>query len=126
MLVGEIFGSSCRLNHPDSMKKFMIILHNEINGQDTEKFPFSFFNHSGKYGQELLTANKRVGIDGEIIESAKARGKNCFTRMKELVYLCQEIKNPLSGIRFTYLLLEATDFTENQEQFLKISASCEK
>ncbi|CAK9138888.1 unnamed protein product [Ilex paraguariensis] len=46
--------------------------------------------------------------------------------MKELAYICQEIKNPLNGIRFTNSLLEATELTEDQKQFLETSAACEK
>ena len=46
--------------------------------------------------------------------------------MKELAYICQEIKNPLSGIRFTNSLLESTDLTEDQTQFLETSGACEK
>ncbi|PSS01538.1 Phytochrome B like [Actinidia chinensis var. chinensis] len=143
MLVGEIFGSCCRLKGPDAMTKFMIVLHNAIEGQDTDKFPFAFFDRNGKYVQALLTANKRVNMDGQIIGAfcflqipspelqqalkvQREQEKKCFARMKELAYICQEIKNPLSGIRFTNSLLEATDLTEDQTQFLETSGACEK
>ncbi|KAL0393325.1 UNVERIFIED_CONTAM: Phytochrome B [Sesamum radiatum] len=143
MLVGEIFGSCCQLKGPDAMTKFMIALHNAIGGQDTDKFPFSFFDRSGKYVQALLTANKRVNMDGQIIGAfcflqiaspelqqalivQRQQEKKCLSKMKELAYICQEIKNPLSGIRFTNSLLEATNLTEDQKQFLETSAACEK
>ncbi|XP_047337310.1 phytochrome B-like [Impatiens glandulifera] len=143
MLVGEIFGSCCRLKGPDAMTKFMIVLHNAIGGQDTDKFPFSFFDRNGQFVQALLTANKRVNMDGQSIGAfcfiqipspelqqalkvQRQQEKQCFARMKELAYICQEIKNPLNGIRFTNSLLEATDLTEDQKQFLETSASCEK
>ncbi|KAL3505624.1 hypothetical protein ACH5RR_031006 [Cinchona calisaya] len=143
MLVGEIFGSCCRLKGPDAMTKFMIVLHNAIGGQDTDKFPFSFFDQSGKYVQALLTANKRINMDGQIIGAfcfmqiaspelqqalklQRQQEKKCFSRMKELAYICQEIKNPLSGIHFTNSLLEATDLTEDQRQFVETSSACEK
>ncbi|KAL7220827.1 hypothetical protein ACSBR2_013676 [Camellia fascicularis] len=143
MLVGEIFGSCCRLKGPDAKTKFMIVLHNAIGGQETDKFPFAFFDRNGKYVQALLTANKRVNMSGRIIGAfcflqipspelqqalkvQRQQEKKCFVRMKELAYICQEIKNPLSGIRFTNLLLEATDLTDNQKQFLETSAACEK
>ncbi|KAM7463149.1 hypothetical protein LguiA_031270 [Lonicera macranthoides] len=143
MLVGEIFGSCCRLKGPDALTKFMIILHNAIGGQDTDKYPFSFFDHSGKYVQALLTANKRVNMEGQIIGAfcflqiaspelqnalkvQRQQEKKCFARMKELAYICQEIKNPLSGIRFTNSLLEGTDLTDDQKQCLETSAACEK
>ncbi|KAG6667979.1 hypothetical protein I3843_01G129800 [Carya illinoinensis] len=143
MLVGEIFGSCCRLKGSDALTKFMIVLHNAIGGQDTDKFPFSFFDRKGKYVQALLTANKRANMDGQIIGAfcflqiaspelqqalkvQRQQEKKCFARMKELAYICQEIKNPLSGIRFTNSLLEATELTEDQKQFLETSAACEK
>ncbi|KAL3508171.1 hypothetical protein ACH5RR_033553 [Cinchona calisaya] len=143
MLVGEIFGSCCRLKGPDAMTKFMIVLHNAIGGQETDKFPFSFFDRRGKYVQALLTANKRVNMDGQIVGAfcfvqiaspelqqalklQRQQEKKCFSRMKELAYICQEIKNPLSGIRFTNSLLEATDLTEDQRQFVETSSACER
>ncbi|CAL0309246.1 unnamed protein product [Lupinus luteus] len=143
MLVGEVFGSCCPLKGPDAMTKFMIVLHNALGGQDTDKFPFSFLDRHGKYVQAFLTANKRVNMDGQIIGAfcflqivspelqhalkvQKQQEKNCFARMKELAYICQEVKNPLSGIRFTNSLLEATGLTDEQKQLLETSAACEK
>ncbi|KAL2530642.1 Phytochrome B [Forsythia ovata] len=143
MLVGEIFGSFCRLQGPDSITKFTILLHNAIGGQDTEKFPFSFFDQNGKNVQALLTVNKRVNMDGKIIGAfcflqiaspdlqhalriQRQQEKNGVSKNKELAYICQEIKNPLSGIRFTHSLLKATDLTEEQKQFLETSGACEK
>ncbi|KAJ7955238.1 Phytochrome [Quillaja saponaria] len=143
MLVGEIFGCCCRLKGPDALTKFMIVLHNAINGQDTEKFFFSFFDRNGKYVQALLTANKRLDMEGQIIGAfcflqipspelqqafkiQREQEKKCFARMKDLAYICQEIKNPLSGLRFTNSLLEATDLTDDQKQFLETNASCER
>ncbi|XP_020108073.1 phytochrome B-like isoform X3 [Ananas comosus] len=143
LLVGEIFGSCCRLKGPDALTKFMIVLHNAIGGRETDKFPFAFFDKNGKYVQALLTANTRSKMDGETIgafcflqiaspelqqalEIQRQQEKKCYARMKELAYICQEIKNPLSGIRFTNSLLEMTDLNDDQKQFLETSASCEK
>lgn len=143
MLVGEIFGSCCRLKGPDAMTKFMIVLHNAIGGQDTDKFPFSFFDRNGKYVQALLTANKRVNMEGDTIGAfcfiqiaspelqqalrvQRQQEKKCYSQMKELAYICQEVKSPLNGIRFTNSLLEATNLTEYQKQYLETSAACER
>ncbi|KAL4592414.1 hypothetical protein LXL04_005408 [Taraxacum kok-saghyz] len=143
MLVGEIFGSFCRLKGPDSLTKFMIILHNAIGGQDTEKYPFSFFDKNGKYVQVLLTANKRLNIAGDVIgvfcflqiaspelqqllKSQMQQEKKCYTRMKELAYICHEIKNPLRGLSFTNSLLESSDLSDDQKQLLETSAACQK
>nr|BAJ34089.1 unnamed protein product [Eutrema halophilum] len=143
MLVGEVFGSCCRLKGPDAITKFMIVLHNAIGGQETDKFPFPFFDRKGKFVQALLTANKRVSLDGKVIGAfcfvqipspelqqaiavQRRQDTECFTKAKELAYICQVIKNPLSGLRFTNSLLEATDLNEDQKQFLETSVSCEK
>ncbi|KAF6143368.1 hypothetical protein GIB67_001312 [Kingdonia uniflora] len=143
MLVGEVFGSSCRLKGPDAMTEFMIVLHNVFGGQDTDKFPFTFCNRDGKFVQALLTANKRVNMEGQIIgafcflqiaspelqqalEVQRKQEKKCFARVKELAYICQELKNPLNGIRFAHSLLESADLTEDQKQFLETSAACER
>ncbi|KAJ0794377.1 putative histidine kinase [Helianthus annuus] len=143
MLIGEIFGSCCRLKGPDSLTKFIIILHNAIGGQDTDKHVFSFFDRRGKYVQALLTANKRLSLSGEVMGAfcflqiaspelqqamkvQRQQENRCFERMKELAYICHEIKNPLSGIRFSNSLLEATNLTDDQKQLLETSAACQK
>ncbi|CAI8590243.1 unnamed protein product [Vicia faba] len=143
MLVGEVFGSFCQLKGSDAMTKFMIVLHNALGGHDTEKFPLSFLDRHGKYVQTFLTANKRVNMDGQIIGAfcflqivspelqqaltvQKQQDSSSFARMKELAYICQEVKNPLSGIRFTNSLLESTCLTDEQKQLLETSAACEK
>ncbi|KAL9248671.1 Phytochrome B-like protein [Drosera capensis] len=143
MLVGEVFGSCCRLKGPDALTKFMITLHSAVGGQETDNSSFSFFHRNGKFVQALLTANKRVNLNGDIIGAfcflqvaspelqqafkiQREQEKKRFTSMKELAYLVQEIKNPLSGIRFTNSLLEGTGLTEDQKQFLETCAACEK
>ncbi|KAH7676405.1 Phytochrome protein [Dioscorea alata] len=143
LLVGEVFGSCCRLRSSETLTKFTVILHNATTGQETDKFPFSFFNRNGKFIQALLTANTRTNMDGEVIgafcflqiaspelqqalEVQRQQEKKCLARTKELAYICQEIKHPLGGIRFANSLLERTDLSDDQKQFLKTSASCEK
>ncbi|KAM7280036.1 hypothetical protein ACFE04_007170 [Oxalis oulophora] len=143
MLVGEVFGNCGQLEGSDAFTKLMIVLHNAIIGQDTEKLPFTFFDRNGKYVQALLTANKRVNMEGHIIgafcflqiaspelqEALKVQTQQetkCLARMKELAYIFQEIKNPLRGISFTNSLFGTTDLTDDQKQLLETSASCEK
>ncbi|KAI3949764.1 hypothetical protein MKX01_040981 [Papaver californicum] len=143
MLVGDVFGGCCRLKGTDALTKFMIVLHNAIGGQDTDRFPFQFYERNGNYVQALLTANKRVNLEGEVIgafcflqiaspelqqalEVQRQQEKKCFARKKELAYICQEVKNPLRGLQFTNSLLEATDLNEDQKQFLETSAACER
>lgn len=56
----------------------MIILHNAIGGQDTDKFPFPFLDRRGKSIQALLTLNKRVSPDGQVT------GAFCFLQTPSL------------------------------------------
>lgn len=143
MLVGEVFGSYCRLKGQEALTNFMVVLHNAIGGQETDKYPFSFFESNGKYVQALLTANKRVNMDGQIVGAfcflqiaspelqqalkvQREQEKKCFERMKQVAYICQEIKCPLNGIRFTNFLLEGTELTQDQKQCLETSAACER
>ncbi|KAL1200679.1 Phytochrome E [Cardamine amara subsp. amara] len=46
--------------------------------------------------------------------------------LNELTYIRQEIKNPLNGIRFAHKLLESSEISESQRQFLQTSDACEK
>ncbi|KAK1387288.1 hypothetical protein POM88_015466 [Heracleum sosnowskyi] len=62
----------------------------------------------------------------QALEVHRQQENKSYGRMKELAYICQEIKKPLSGIRFTNSLLEVTNLTEDQKQFLETSAACEK
>nr|AHZ63972.1 phytochrome [Isoetes tegetiformans] len=146
MLVGEIFGMQmmhCRLKGQDAMTKFMIVLNSAMNGQDTEKFPFAFFDRQGKYIEALLTAAKRTDVEGSItgvfcflhIASAelqqaltvqRATEKVALAKLKELAYIRQEVKNPLYGIMFIRNLIEGTELSEDQKQFVETGAVCER
>ncbi|KAF8391129.1 hypothetical protein HHK36_023430 [Tetracentron sinense] len=143
MLLREIFGGLCPLTGQDSLTKFMILLYRAIGGQDSENFPFGFFDRKGKYVEVLLTANKRTDNGGHMIgcfcflqivvpnlqqalEGQTQEEKNCLARLKELAYIRQEMKSPLNGIRFTHKLLETTAISDDQKQFLETSDACER
>ncbi|XP_076928870.1 phytochrome B-like isoform X1 [Bidens hawaiensis] len=142
-LIGEIFGSFCRLKGPDSLTKFMILLHNAIAGQDTDRYPFSFFDKDDQPVQVFLTANKRLDMAGAVIGAycflqlatpelqqlvnvQMQQEKKSYKRMKELAYICHQIKNPLRGIGFANSLLEASGLTEDQNKLLETCVACEK
>ncbi|KAI3932137.1 hypothetical protein MKW92_000273 [Papaver armeniacum] len=142
MLVGDIFGSCCRLENTDAHTKFTIVLHNAIGGQDTDKIPFQFYERNGVYVQALLTAMKRVNLQGEIsgafcflqivspklqqaLEVQRQEKKLC-ARKTHLAYICQEVKNSLRGIHFMNSLLKGMDLSEDQKQGLETSADCER
>ncbi|KAI3863807.1 hypothetical protein MKW98_031399 [Papaver atlanticum] len=142
MLVGDIFGSCCRLESTDAHTKFTIVLHKAIGGQDTDKIPFQFYERNGVYVQALLTAMERVNLQGEIsgafcflqivspelqqaLEVQRQEKKFC-ARKTHLAYICQEVKNSLRGIHFMNSLLEGMDLSEEQKQGLETSAACER
>ncbi|KAM1045541.1 hypothetical protein EV1_036125 [Malus domestica] len=142
-LPGEIFGGLCRLRGQDILTKFMIMLYQGISGKEIEKFPFGFFDRKGKFVEALLTANKRTDAGGNIIgcfcflqiflpdlqsalEGHIQEDGECFSKLKELAYMRQEMKNALNGIQFTHRLLESTTISEYQKQFLDTSNACER
>nr|AHZ63996.1 phytochrome [Bryum argenteum] len=146
LLVGEVFGMQmmcCRMQSQDAMTKFMISLNTAMDGQNTEKLSFSFCDREGKYVEALLSTNKRTNSDGVItgvfcflqiasselqqaLKVQRATEKVAIAKLKELAYIRQEIKNPLCGITFTRQLLEDTDLSDDQKQFLDTSAVCEQ
>ncbi|KAM7259851.1 hypothetical protein ACFE04_015592 [Oxalis oulophora] len=143
MLPGEIFGQLCPVKSQDTLTKFMIVLYQGISGQDTEEIQFGFYDSKGKFVEVKLAVNGRSDAEGNIIgcfcfiqivepdqqkseEGRKSEKKENFSKLKELAYIRQEIKNPLNGIRFTHKLLESTAVSENQKQFLEISEACER
>lgn len=142
MLPGDIFGTLCQLKGQDTVTKLMILLYRAISGHDTEKLHLGFFDRKGKFVEVLLTANKKIDGSGNIA------GCFCFLRrsesdvqlslgdrqdnnggdskLKELAYIRQEIKNPLNGIRFAHKLLEGTSISDIQKQILETSDACER
>ncbi|KAF5738295.1 Phytochrome E isoform 1 [Tripterygium wilfordii] len=142
-LPGEIFGGLCRLKGRDTLTKFMILLYGGISGQDTEKFPFGFFDRNGCYLEVFLTTSKRTDVKGNVIgcfcflqivgpdmqqtlEGQRLDDRDYLSKIKELAYIRQEMKNPLNGLRFTRELLETRAVSDNQKQFLETSHACER
>lgn len=62
----------------------------------------------------------------QALKVQRATEKVAIAKLKELAYIRQEIKNPLCGITFTRQLLEDTDLSDDQKQFLDTSAVCEQ
>ncbi|KAI4298210.1 hypothetical protein L6164_031796 [Bauhinia variegata] len=143
MLPGEIFGSLCQLKGQDTLTNFVILLYRGIGGQDSERFPFGFFNKTGEFIEVFLTANKRTDPGGNIVgcfcflqivspdqyqhsEGYKSKRRNRPSEFEQLAYILQETKNPLNGLRFMHKLLGKTAVSESQKQFLDTSDACER
>lgn len=139
-LPGEVFGVFCKVKCQDSLTKFLISLYQGIAGANvSENSLVGFFNKEGKYIDASLTANTSTNIEGKVIGCffflqiiSKDSGLSCpeleesGQSLNELTYIRQEIKNPLNGIRFAHKLLESSEISENQRQFLETSDACEK
>ncbi|XP_056175578.1 phytochrome E isoform X3 [Syzygium oleosum] len=142
-LPGEIFGGYCRLKGQETLTKFMILLYQGISGQDTENFPFGFFDRKRKFVEVSLTASRRTNTGGNIVgcfcflqiitpdaqlipEGQGQEDAQCALKLKELAYVRREMKNALNGIRFTHKLLENTAISDNQKQVLNTSDACER
>nr|AHZ64011.1 phytochrome [Entransia fimbriata] len=143
LLVGEVFGGLLKLESPDAMTKFMIVLNLAMDGQNTDKYPFAFVSRKSQREEVLLTVNKRMAADGAItgvfcfihqasrelqdaLAVQQAAEKVAEAKAKELAYIRQEIKNPLDGIMFTRSFIEHTDLNDDQKQLVETSATCEK
>ncbi|KFK28490.1 phytochrome e [Arabis alpina] len=140
MLPGEVFGVFCKVKSQDSLTKFLISLYQGIAGANvSESSLVGFFNKEGKYIEASLTANTSTNTEGKVIRCFfflqiinKDSGlsfpelKECAQSLDELTYIKQEIKNPLNGIRFAHELLESSEISENQRQFLETGDACEK
>ncbi|CAI9773258.1 unnamed protein product [Fraxinus pennsylvanica] len=140
MLPGEIFGNFCQLKCQDSLAEFMNLVHRAISGHDVENLPFGFFDKKGIFVKVLLTANKITEEGGNIIGcffflqtlginqkqylGNKQEEEGTVSKLEELAYIRQGIKNPLNGIRFIHQLLEASAISNSQKQFLETSDAC--
>jgi phytochrome B len=65
-----------------------------MDGQDTDEFPFSFFDWHDKYVEALLTANKRTNANGVII------GVFCFLQITSVENLLKV------GVAFIFFNVE--------------------
>ncbi|CAI7888414.1 unnamed protein product, partial [Closterium sp. NIES-54] len=53
MLIGDVFGSLCRMESGDAMTKLMIVISKAMAGHEAVKVPFSFLNRQALSGWEL-------------------------------------------------------------------------
>uniref|UniRef100_A0A0C9RWC2 Phytochrome n=1 Tax=Wollemia nobilis TaxID=56998 RepID=A0A0C9RWC2_9CONI len=146
MLVGEVFGIHpicCRLKGQDALTKLRIVLNSAMAGQDTEKFPFAYFDRHGNSIEALLSANKRTDAEGRIagvfcflhvtslelqqaLRVQRMSEQAATSRLKELAYVRQEMRNPLYGLMFTRKLMQSTPLTEVQKQIVQTTADCQQ
>lgn len=143
MLPGEVFGGLCNLKDRDTLTQFMILLHRGFSGHAIERFPFGFYDRKGEFLDVQLTVNKRIDAAENIVgcfcflqilpygvhlatEGHETYQREYHTKMKELAYIKQEMRNSLNGIQFTHKLLESTATSDDQKKILMTSDACER
>ncbi|KAJ4954505.1 hypothetical protein NE237_011288 [Protea cynaroides] len=145
MLLGEVFGTHkacCRLKNPEAFVNLGIVFNNAIMGQETEKVSFSFFGRNGKCVDCLLSVSKKLDGEGRVtgvfcflqlasqelqqaLHVQRLSEQTTLKKLKELTYIKQQIRNPLSGIIFSQKMMEGSDLDEEQNQLLHTSARCQ-
>ncbi|XAR49212.1 hypothetical protein NMG60_11032328 [Bertholletia excelsa] len=146
MLLGEVFGTHmacCRLKNQEAFVNLGIVLNNAMTGQESEKISFGFLSRSGKYVECLLCVSKKLDTEGAVtglfcflqlasqelqqaLHLQRLTEQIALKRLKVLAYIRRQIRNPLSGIIFSWKMLEGTDLGEEQQRLLHTSAQCQR
>lgn len=145
MLLGEIFGintACCRLKNREAFVNLGIILNNAMTSQEPEKVSFGFFARNGKYVECLLCVSKKLDREGAVtgvfcflqlasqelqqaLHIQRLSEQTALKRLKTLSYIKRQIRNPLSGIVFSWQMMEGTELDAEQKQLLHTSAQCQ-
>ncbi|KAL2513840.1 Phytochrome A [Forsythia ovata] len=145
MLLGEVFGTHnacCRLKNQEAYVNLGIALNNAVMGRESEKIPFGFFARSGKYVECLLCVSRKFDGEGAVngvfcflqlaspelqraLHIQRLSEQTALKRLKILAYIRREIRNPLSGIIFSWKMMEETDLDVEQKNLLRTSAQCQ-
>ncbi|KAK6911729.1 GAF domain [Dillenia turbinata] len=146
MLLGEVFGmqnACCRLKNQEAFVSLGVALNNAMTVPESEKVPFGFFARSGRYVECLLCVSKKLNREGAVtgifcflqlasqelqqaLHVQRLAEQTALKRLKALAYIKRQIKNPLSGIIFSWKMMEGTDLGEDQQRLLHTSAQCQR
>lgn len=146
MLLGEVFGTNmacCRLKNQEAFVNLGIVLNNAMTGQEPEKVSFAFFARNGKYVECLLCVSKKLDREGavtgifcflqlasqelqQVLHVQRLSEQTALKRLKALAYMKRQIHNPLSGIVFSWKMMEATELGAEQKHLLHTSAQCQR
>nr|AAR08427.1 phytochrome A [Monotropastrum globosum] len=145
MLLGEVFGTHvvcCRLKNQEAFVNLGIVLNNAVTGRESEKISFGFFARNGKYVECILCASKKIDGEGAVtgvfcllqlaspelqqaLHVQRLTEQTALKRFKELAYIRRQTRASLSGIMYSWRLMEGTDLRERQKQLLHTSAQCQ-
>lgn len=145
-LLGEVFTVSnfgCRVKDDDTLTKLRILMNGVLAGQDASKLFFGFFDLQGNYIESLLSANKRSDEEGRItgvlcflhvaspdlqyaMQVQRIAEQAAADSLREVAYIRQEIKKPLSGIMLMQNLIGSSNLNKEQKQLHKKSTLCQE
>ncbi|KAI0512324.1 hypothetical protein KFK09_012963 [Dendrobium nobile] len=144
MLLGEVFGinmACCRMKNQDLFVNLCVLINNAMIDQEKEESSFSFINRSGRHVECLLSVSKKVDAEGNTtgvfcflhaashelqqeMQIQKLTQQATIKRLKALAYIRNEIRNPLSGIMYSWKMLEGTNLGEERMLLLRTGAKC--
>ncbi|KAM7277856.1 hypothetical protein ACFE04_004990 [Oxalis oulophora] len=146
MLLGEVFGTNtayCRLKTREAFLNLGVALNHAMMGREQEKVPFGFFSRNGKYVECFLCLSKKLDREGTLtgvfcflqlasqelqmaLHFQRLSEQTAVKRLKILAYMKTQISNPLSGIIFSWKMLEDMELGPDQRRLLHTSSQCQR
>nr|AAQ11873.1 phytochrome C [Stellaria longipes] len=145
MLIGEVFtngNDGCQVKDYETLLRLKIFLSKMIDGEESDKVLFGFFDHRKKCIDALLCATPRFNADRNItgvlcflhlpspelqysIHMQKVSEKAATSTLKKLTYFREQVRSPIKGMAFTRNLLESSELNIEQKQILTTISLCE-
>ncbi|CAI5980863.1 unnamed protein product [Closterium sp. NIES-64] len=124
MLIGDVFGSLCRMESGDAMTKLMIIISKAMAGHEAVKVPFSFLNRQRTLMELLLSVHPRHSADGssvvgafcflhtaslelrQAVDKQKIAEKLASDKARQVAYVREMSRGPLDGLAYSFARME--------------------
>ncbi|KAK9677456.1 hypothetical protein RND81_11G144200 [Saponaria officinalis] len=145
MLIGEVFttgDNGCQVKDYDTLLRLRIFISKMIDGEESDKVLFEFFDHRKKCVDALLCGSPRFNAEGRItgvlcflhlpspelqhsIYIQKVSEKAAASTLKKLTYFREQVRGPVKGMAFTRSLLESSELSQKQKELLATRTLCE-
>ncbi|CAI5465837.1 unnamed protein product [Closterium sp. Yama58-4] len=124
MLIGDVFGSLCRMESGDAMTKLMIVISKAMAGHEAVKVPFSFLNRQRTLMELLLSVHPRHSADGnsvvgafcflhtaslelrQAVDRQKTAEKLASDKARQVAYVREMSRGPLDGLAYSFARME--------------------
>ncbi|CAI7790467.1 unnamed protein product, partial [Closterium sp. NIES-54] len=124
MLIGDVFGSLCRMESGDAMTKLMIVISKAMAGHEAVKVPFSFLNRQRTLMELLLSVHPRHSADGnsvvgafcflhtaslelrQAVDKQKTAEKLASDKARQVAYVREMSRGPLDGLAYSFARME--------------------